>query len=266
MCSWLDHFELQLQAKVGMVKQARFCSGVALSFQSFKVVQLMLLKFLSVKEVPTLFWSAPKALTFKPPVTSFIFLVVGLFIFGVGEALIVAAAVGVSPWTVLAQGVAQSTGWELGFTTFVVSIAVLICWIPLRQSPGIGTILNAVIIALVFSFLLPHLPRFDSLPLKILEAIVGLLVTGFGGALYLIANLGPGPRDGLMTGLQAVTKLPIAWVRSGIELSVIGLGWVLGGNVGFGTLMFALGIGPAVALSMYLLMALFAPKPQKSGA
>ena len=103
MCSWLDHFELQLQAKVGMVKQARFCSGVALSFQSFKVVQLMLLKFLSVKEVPTLFWSAPKALTFRPPVTSFIFLVVGLFIFGVGEALIVAAAVGVSPWTVLGQ-------------------------------------------------------------------------------------------------------------------------------------------------------------------
>ncbi|GLQ15866.1 membrane protein [Maritalea porphyrae] len=226
----------------------------------------MLLKFLSVKEVPTLFWSAPKALTFKPPLTSFIFLVVGLFIFGVGEALIVAAAVGVSPWTVLAQGVAQSTGWELGFTTFVVSMAVLVCWIPLRQSPGIGTILNAVIIALVFSFLLPYLPTFDSVLLRVIEAIVGILITGFGGALYLIANLGPGPRDGLMTGLQGVTNLPIAWVRSGIELSVIAIGWLLGGNVGFGTVMFAFGIGPAIAMSMYFLVVLFGASEEKTGA
>ncbi len=217
----------------------------------------MLFKFLSVKEVPTLFWSAPKALTFKPPLTSFIFLVLGLFIFGVGEALIVAAAVGVSPWTVLAQGVAQSTGWELGFTTFVVSMAVLVCWIPLRQSPGIGTLLNAIIISLVLSFVLPHLPTFDNIFLKVSEAVFGLLVTGFGGALYLIANLGPGPRDGLMTGLQRITNLPIAWVRSGIELGVIAIGWSLGGGVGFGTVMFALGIGPSVALSMYALMQIF---------
>jgi len=217
----------------------------------------MLFKFLTVKEVPTLFWSAPKALTIRPPATSLAFLILGLFIFGVGEALIVAAAVGVSPWTVMAQGVAQSTGWELGFTTFVVSVAVLVCWIPLKQSPGIGTILNAVIIALVFTFLLPHLPRFDNVALQVMEAVLGLLVTGFGGALYLIANLGPGPRDGLMTGLQGLTNMPIAWVRSGIELAVIAIGWMLGGNVGFGTLMFALGIGPAVALSMYMLTLLF---------
>lgn len=266
MRSWLDHF------CCNCVQKRKWSSsrGPVLGSQSPPAMPKddlpMLFKFLSVKEVPTLFWSAPKALTFKPPLTSFIFLVVGLFIFGVGEALIVAAAVGVSPWTVLAQGVAQSTGWELGFTTFVVSMAVLVCWIPLRQSPGIGTILNAVIIALVFSFLLPYLPTFDSVLLRVIEAIVGILITGFGGAFYLIANLGPGPRDGLMTGLQGVTKLPIAWVRSGIELSVIAIGWLLGGNVGFGTLMFALGIGPAIAMSMYLLVVLFGASEEKTGA
>ncbi len=216
------------------------------------------MKFLSVKQVPKLFWSAPKPLTFRPPMVSFAFLVIGLFIFGIGEALIVAAAVGVSPWTVLAQGLARNLGWDLGFSTLVVSACVLICWMPLRQSPGIGTILNAVIIALVFSFLLPYLPVFNDVAARVVQAIVGVLITGFGGAIYLIANLGPGPRDGLMTGLQAVTDLPIAWVRSGIELGAIGLGWLLGGDVGFGTILFALGIGPSIALSMYGLTIVFA--------
>ncbi|WP_299344108.1 hypothetical protein, partial [uncultured Maritalea sp.] len=212
---------------------------------------------LSVKEVPRLFWSAPKALTFRPPGTSLVFLVVGLFLFGLGEALIVAGAVGLSPWTVFAEGVTKITGWDIGLASFVISVGVLICWIPLKQSPGIGTLLNAIIISLVLSFVLPHLPTFDNIFLKVSEAVFGLLVTGFGGALYLIANLGPGPRDGLMTGLQRITNLPIAWVRSGIELGVIAIGWSLGGGVGFGTVMFALGIGPSVALSMYALMQIF---------
>lgn len=209
------------------------------------------LKYLSVKEVPQLFWSAPKALTIKPPLVSLLFLVVGLFLFGLGEALIVAAAVGVSPWTVFAQGVSEITGWGIGFSTFMISASVLVFWIPLRQSPGIGTVLNAIIIALVFSYVLPHLPTFDGVAMRVMEAIIGLLVTGFGGALYLIANLGPGPRDGLMTGLQGITHLPIAWVRTGIELAVVAIGWGLGGSVGLGTVMFALGIGPSVAISMY---------------
>jgi uncharacterized membrane protein YczE len=208
-------------------------------------------KFLSVKEVPSLFWSSPKALTIKPPFISIIFLILGLALFGLGEALLVAAGVGVSPWTVLAQGITHITGWSIGFATFVTSFVVLFCWIPLRQIPGIGTILNAVIIALVLEFLLPYLPTFDHLLLQLGEATLGVLVTGFGGGLYLIANLGPGPRDGLMTGLQKVTDLPIAWVRSGLELTVIAFGWALGGTVGFGTVLFALGIGPSVAASMY---------------
>ena len=210
-------------------------------------------KFLSVKQVPSLFWSSPKALTLRPPLVSVLFLVIGLTLFGLGEALLVAAGVGVSPWTVLAQGIMHITGWSLGFATFITSFVVLICWIPLRQIPGIGTILNAVIISLVLEFLLPFVPTFDHFMLKVGEAILGVLVTGFGGGLYLIANLGPGPRDGLMTGLQKVTDLPIAWVRSGLELTVIAAGWALGGTVGLGTVLFALGIGPSVAASMYAL-------------
>ena len=167
--------------------------------------------------------------------------------------MLIAAGLGVSPWTVLAQGITNVTGWTIGFATFVTSFFVLICWIPLKQTPGVGTILNAVIIALVLDFLLPFLPTFDKPFLNFAGAIIGVLVTGLGGGIYLIANLGPGPRDGLMTGLQKVTNLPIAWVRSGIEVTVIALGWVLGGTVGVGTILFALGIGPSVAASMFTL-------------
>ena len=214
-------------------------------------------KFLSVKEVPSLFWSSPKALTITPPIVSVTFLIIGLTLFGLGEALLIAAGVGVSPWTVLAQGITHVTGWSIGFATFITSFVVLFCWIPLRQVPGIGTILNAVIIALVLEFLLPFLPTFDNFMLQLGEAVLGVLVTGFGGGLYLIANFGPGPRDGLMTGLQKVTDLPIAWVRSGLELTVIAAGWALGGSVGLGTVLFALGIGPSVAASMYFFNSVF---------
>lgn len=211
------------------------------------------MRFLSVKSVPKLFWSSPKALTIKPPIISVLFLISGLTIFGLGEALLIASSVGVSPWTVFAQGITNVTGWSIGFATFVISVSVLVCWVPLKQVPGIGTILNAIIIALVLDYLLPYLPIFENLGLRIGEAILGIFVTGFGGALYLIANLGPGPRDGLMTGLQALTNLPIAWVRSGLEVTVIVIGWSLGGTVGIGTILFALGIGSAVAMSMYSL-------------
>jgi uncharacterized membrane protein YczE len=116
---------------------------------------------------------------------------------------------------------------------------------------------------LVLEFLLPYLPVFDNLILKVGEAILGVLITGFGGGLYLIANLGPGPRDGLMTGLQKITNLPIAWVRSGLELIVIAVGWALGGSIGVGTVLFALGIGPSVAASMYGIKSVYS-KPEKT--
>ncbi|MEL7253709.1 MAG: hypothetical protein AAFZ04_05790 [Pseudomonadota bacterium] len=215
------------------------------------------LKFLSLKGVPVLFWTSPKPLTLRPRLVSLMFLVVGLTLFGLGEALLLAAGIGVSPWTVLAEGITHVTGWTIGLATFVVSATVLLCWIPLKQVPGIGTFLNAVIIALVLEYALPYLPSFSHPAMQLGQAALGVLVTGFGAALYLIANLGPGPRDGLMTGLQAVTGCPMAWVRAALEVSVVIAGWMLGGTVGVGTVLFALGIGPAVAGSMYGLQTLF---------
>lgn len=213
--------------------------------------------FLKVKSVPSLFWSAPHPLTMRPSMISLIMLMFGLTLFGLGEALLIASGSGVSPWTVLAQGITNITNWSIGFSTFVVSVSVLITWFPLRQILGIGTILNILIIALVIDLSLPYLPQFETLSLQIIEALAGVIITGIGGGIYLIAKLGAGPRDGLMTGLQRVTNLPIATVRSGIEMTVVILGWMLGGVAGIGTVLFAFGIGPSVAASMYVLQMSF---------
>lgn len=211
------------------------------------------LRFLQVKGIPVLFWSSPKALTIKPPFTSFVLLIIGLAIFGLGEALLISAGYGVSPWTVFAQGLTTVTGWSIGFATFITSIAVLVLWVPLRQMPGIGTISNAIVIALVLEYILPNLPRFELDALQIAQAVFGILVTGFGGAIYLISNLGPGPRDGLMTGVQHLTNWPISGVRASIEILVVIAGWSLGGTVGLGTVLFAIGIGPAISASLFAL-------------
>ena len=213
--------------------------------------------FLKIRVVPHLFWSAPHPFTIRPPLISVVLLVVGLVIFGIGEALMIASSVGVSPWTVLAQGITNITGWSVGLATFVVSFIVLLVWVPLRQTPGIGTVLNIIIISVVLDLALPFLPQFESLILRVAEAAVGVIVTGIGGGIYLIANLGPGPRDGLMTGLQRLTGFPIAGVRSAIEISAVLLGWLLGGVVGVGTMLYAFGIGPCVAASMYMLLKAF---------
>ena len=120
------------------------------------------LRFLSIRRVPTLFWSSPKALTVTPPLKSVAFLIIGLTLFGLGEAILIVAAIGVSPWTVLAQGIAHITGWTIGFATLMTGLFVLICWLPLKQTPGIGTVLNILIIASVLDFLLPYIPNFES--------------------------------------------------------------------------------------------------------
>ena len=207
--------------------------------------------------MPTLFWSSHKPLNFRPRLTTFAFLVCGLTLFGLGEALLITASLGVSPWTVFAQGVSNVTGWSIGVSTFVISIFVLLAWIPLRQIPGIGTVANAVIIALALEFSLPYLPSPENVVLQLIQVTIGVAMVGIGSAIYLIANLGPGPRDGLMTGLQRVTGFPIGWVRSSIEISVVIAGWLLGGIVGIGTLMFAFLVGPMVAASLYALQQLF---------
>lgn len=223
------------------------------------------MKLFSIKAVPTLAWSSPKAFTLRPPFKSLVALVLGLVLFGLGEALLIAAGVGVSPWTVFAEGMTHVTGWSIGYATFIISICVLLLWVPLKQVPGIGTISNAIIVALVLEYMLPYMPRFDSLAANVIMAALGVMITGFGGAIYLIANLGPGPRDGLMTGLQAVTGKPIASVRTAIEIAVVAIGWFLGGTVGVGTVFFALGIGPSVAMGMLALQAVFT-RPSKQAS
>ncbi|MEQ8319247.1 MAG: hypothetical protein RH946_03200 [Rhodospirillales bacterium] len=205
-----------------------------------------------VRNVPVARWSSPTPLNLRPRVLTLMHLCFGLFLFGFGEAMLIASGAGVSPWTVLAQGVARYLDISIGTATFAVSILVLLTWIPLRQRPGIGTILNVIVIAATIELVLPYLPVAPDITLQAIEVITGILLVGLGSGIYLIANLGAGPRDGLMTGLQRFTRFPIAWVRVGIEVTVVAFGWILGGVVGIGTVVFALGIGPAVSAGLYL--------------
>ncbi|MEQ8409009.1 MAG: hypothetical protein RKH07_12100 [Gammaproteobacteria bacterium] len=216
-----------------------------------------MLKALSVKTVPRVAWSSPQQFSFKPRLPTLFWLCFGLTLFGLGEACLIAAGAGVSPWTVLAQGIGLQLHLTIGWATFVCSLLVLFLWVPLKQLPGLGTILNAVIISAAIGLSLPYLPNPNFLPLQLLEVVVGILLVGLGSGLYLVAQLGPGPRDGLMTGLQRVTDLPIAWVRMAIEVSVVLLGWLLGGTFGAGTLLFAIGIGWSVSLGLYLVGIVF---------
>jgi|TARA_B110000261_G_C13060989_1_gene348167 uncharacterized membrane protein YczE len=209
-------------------------------------------EFLRIKNVPTVEWSSDRPLNFRPRIKTLLFLILGLTIFGFGESLLIHSTIGLSPWVVLAEGIAINFNWSIGFAMFASSVAVLLFWLPLKQQPGVGTILNIIIIAGTIELSM-HLFDFssDSYLINLLVGSIGVLVVGLGSGIYLTTNLGPGPRDGLMTGLQRVTQYPIAWVRVCIEVSVVGVGWILGGTVGVGTLLFAFGIGPAVALGLY---------------
>ena len=207
--------------------------------------------FRLIKNIPKTSWSSKRPLNIKPKLKTLLFLIFGLFLFGLGETLLLASGAGVSPWTVLAEGISIYSSYSVGWSTFWMSLAVLLLWIPLKQKPGIGTILNVIIIALVFDYTLPYLPNPENYGFKVLQVIIGVLITGLGSGFYLISNLGPGPRDGLMTGVQRITEKPIALVRSTIEVIVVFFGWKLGGTVGLGTIIFALGIGPAVAVGIY---------------
>jgi uncharacterized membrane protein YczE len=210
------------------------------------------MRIFTIKTVPTVGWSSSHPHNIRPNPTTLFWLALGLFLFGAGETLLIAACIGVSPWTVLAQGIAVSFNIGIGAATFVVSLAVLLLWLPLRQCPGIGTVCNVLIISATIGFLLPYVPAPENYWARILEVGLGTLIVGLGSGIYLVANLGAGPRDGLMTGLQSLTKFPIAWVRASIEITTILCGWMLGGTVGIGTVMFAIGIGPAVSAGLYL--------------
>ena len=221
---------------------------------------MKILTFLfSVKNIPVVYWSSKQPLTLRPRPLTLVFLIFGLLLFGLGESILIASGAGVSPWTVLAQGVSNYTNWSIGLCTFALSILVLIIWIPLKQKPGIGTILNALIIALAIDLSLPYLPKPHADLMQIQQVIVGVIVVGFGSGFYLIANLGAGPRDGLMVGLQKISNYPITQVRTAIEISVVVIGWLMGGVVGLGTIIFALGIGPSVSFGFYLVNKLSTP-------
>ena len=215
----------------------------------------------TIKQIPKVVWSSEDSFNLKPKPLTFIFLVFGLFLFGLGESLLITSGAGVGPYTVLAQGISNLTDWSIGLSTFVISIFVLLLWIPLKQKPGMGTILNAFIIALTIEFSVYYLPYPESYPLQVLQVVIGVLTIGLGSGFYLISNLGAGPRDGLMIGLQRISNMPIYSIRTTIEISVVIVGSLcllnnidklLGEVVGLGTAIFAFGAGPSVALGITL--------------
>ena len=213
--------------------------------------------FLKIKKIPKVNWSSEKPYNFRPKFSTFFFLCFGLTLFGLGEGLLIVSFTGASPWSVLAQGISLNINLSIGTITLLISIAVLILWIPLGLKPGMGTIFNALIIAFMIDLCIKFVPTPSNYINQILLAVLSVLAVGIGGGIYLISNLGAGPRDGLMIGLQKLTKLPIAAVRGTLEISVVSIGWYLGGTVGIGTLLFAFGIGPCVALGLYLVDRIF---------
>jgi uncharacterized membrane protein YczE len=201
--------------------------------------------------VPKTSWSAGES-NWKVSPKTFLVLVFGLWLFGTGEALIIDASLGQSPWTVLADGLAQTLNLTIGQTTFLTSVIVLLLWIPLKRKPGLGTVMNILVIAVAIDVMIPILPSPESVFAQSVQVLVGIMLTGIASALYITCNVGPGPRDGLMTGLNEKTGVRVGRVRTAIEVVVLTIGWLLGGVVGVGTLLFALLIGQSVAISFGL--------------
>jgi uncharacterized membrane protein YczE len=175
-------------------------------------------------------------------------LLLGLTGYGFSMAVMVRAGLGLDPWDVFHQGLAGRTGMTIGIASAVVGVAVLLAWIPLRNRPGIGTVANVIVIAVTVDAALAVLPTPTSLPVRAAMLVGAVVLNAISTVLYIGAGLGPGPRDGLMTGLVARTGLSVRLVRTSIEATVLAVGWLLGGTVGIGTVVYALGIGPLVQL------------------
>jgi len=199
------------------------------------------------KVVPLTPWTATSRWSLTPVRVAILFF--GLTIFGFGEAFLIQSTLGNSPWAVLSQGLSKHTPLSLGWSTFVISIVVLLLWIPLKQWPGFGTCANIVIIAFALQIGTDWIPvQHHNFAIRFLYVVAGIAIIAAGSALYITCGLGPGPRDGLMTGLHRVTGVRVGRVRLTLELIVLSIGWLLGGRVGLGTLMFALFIGNALAI------------------
>lgn len=179
-------------------------------------------------------------------------LLLGLAGYGFSMAVMIRAGLGLDPWDVFHQGLANHTGMSFGLITAVVGVGVLLAWIPLRNRPGIGTVANVIVIAVVVDASLALLPTQSALPLRIAMMVGAVVLNAISTVLYIGAGLGPGPRDGLMTGLVARTGLSVRLVRTSIEVTVLTVGWLLGGTVGIGTVVYAFGIGPLVQLFVRL--------------
>ena len=179
-------------------------------------------------------------------------LAVGLVLYGVTLAMIIRSTLGNASWDVLHQGMAQRLPISIGTAVIVMSLVVLLLWIPLREKPGLGTIANSFVVGLVADAVLRVLTTPDAIGLRVTLLVGGVLLNALATALYIGSQLGPGPRDGLMTGLHRRTGLPVGVVRTGIEVTVVALGWLLGGVVGIGTVLYTLAIGPLVQLLLPL--------------
>ena len=203
------------------------------------------------RTVPVVPWTAKSRwdLSFKR--VSILFF--GLAIFGLGDGLIIQSGLGNAPWSVLAQGISLKSGLSIGTSTLIVGSLVLALWIPLRERPGFGTLSNIIIISLFIEIATNIFPKQDDLLPGLIFTLVGIAMVGIGSSLYITCGLGPGPRDGAMTGLHQRTGVRVGRVRLGLEVVVSIAGALLGGTLGLGTLLFALLIGQSVAISFGLL-------------
>jgi uncharacterized protein len=200
------------------------------------------------KTVPHTPWTASSRWDLSPVRTIVLFF--GLFIFGLGDSLLIQSEIGNAPWSVLAQGVANRLEITMGWSTFAISTLVLLLWIPLKEKPGFGTLSNIAVIAMAIQVGVTYFPIQSTYPAGIIYCLLGIALVGLGSALYITCGLGPGPRDGLMTALHHKTGVRIGRVRMGIEGTVLLGGWLLGGTVGIGTLLFATLIGQSIAISL----------------
>jgi uncharacterized membrane protein YczE len=203
------------------------------------------------KTVPITPWRANSRWDLSPLRVFILFF--GLAIFGLGDSLFIQAGIGNAPWTVFAEGLTYKTGMSIGFATFVISVFVLLLWIPLRERPGFGTLANIVLIASFIEIGTHLFPVAESFAVGIVYNFIGISLVGIGSALYITCGLGPGPRDGAMTGLHYRTGVRVGRVRMAIEVTVLVIGFLMGGTVGVGTALFALFIGQSVAISLGIL-------------
>ncbi|CAN2198681.1 COG2364 Predicted membrane protein [Candidatus Nanopelagicaceae bacterium] len=203
------------------------------------------------KTVPITPWRAQSRWDLSPLRVLILFF--GLAIFGLGDSLFIQAGIGNAPWTVFAEGLTYKTGMSIGFATFVISVFVLLLWIPLKERPGFGTVSNIVLIATFIELGTHIFPEANSFAAGIAYNFIGISLVGIGSALYITCGLGPGPRDGAMTGLHYRTGVRVGRVRMAIEVTVLAIGFLMGGTVGVGTALFALFIGQSVAISLGIL-------------